>query len=152
MISVQTEDFDISEEYQQLRDRADNAGAVVAFSGLVREMYSSSSDDSPVQSLYLEHYPGMTENCLQDIAEQACGRWDVQAWRIIHRVGELRALQQIVFVGVASAHRQDAFQACEFIMDYLKSKAPFWKKQVNGQGSKWIESRDSDQAALKRWE
>lgn len=153
MISVQTADFDISSEYESLRLKAGDPGAVVTFTGLVRELYDTDSvADDLVSGLFLEHYPGMTERCLNDIASQAAQRWPLMATRIIHRVGELAPKDQIVFVGTASAHRHAAFEAAMFMMDYLKSHAPFWKKQRSADGSQWIASRDSDQEALKRWE
>lgn len=154
MIRVQESDFDIAQLYQELRDEADNAGAIATFTGLVREFYEASDkgEKPSVQSLFLEHYPGMTENALADIVTEAQQRWDILACRVVHRVGELRANEQIVYVGVASTHRSDAFAAAEFIMDYLKTRAPFWKKQAAGDQSQWIESRESDELARKRWE
>ena len=142
MVIIQTEDFDIKTEYDALRAQTDE-GAIVTFTGLVREHYDLANDNAgKVQSLYLEHYPGMTEKCLQDIAEQAAGRWQIVASRII----------QIVFVGTVSAHRADAFAAAQFIMDYLKSQAPFWKKQTVSGSANWVESKQSDSEALKRWQ
>ncbi len=153
MISIQQEDFDVGREQAELRLAAGDAGAVVTFTGLVREVYDHSvSDSDSVLSLTLEHYPGMTEKCLQDIVDQANSRWRLLATRIIHRVGKLQAQDQIVLVATASAHRQDAFAAAEFIMDYLKSNAPFWKKQETPEGSEWVDSRESDSDALTRWE
>lgn len=155
MISIQTEDFSLADEYAAIRRRAGDAGAIVTFTGLVREMYQISgqgNDGDAVQSLFLEHYPGMTDKCLQDIQQQAEDRWPLLATRIIHRVGELQSKDQIVLVATASAHRHAAFESAEFIMDYLKSKAPFWKKQKTNNESGWIESRDSDQAAMDRWQ
>lgn len=149
MISIQAEDFDLGHEYEALRDIAGDAGAIVTFSGLVREMYRAGEG---VSSLTLEHYPGMTEKRLAEIAAEANARWQLLATRIIHRVGQLQPQEQIVFVGAASAHRQDAFAACEFIMDFLKSEAPFWKKQETEAGSHWVESRDTDAEALVRWQ
>lgn len=155
MISVQTEDFDMAAEYQWLRQQAGDPGAVVTFTGLVRELYDGSSRqetaEDPVQSLTLEHYPGMTEKSLQAIVEEANARWQLLATRIIHRVGTLTPGEQIVFVGTASSHRQNAFDAAQFMMDYLKSEAPFWKKQASATGSRWIDSRDSDEEAKQRW-
>ncbi len=152
MISVQTEDFKLDAEYQELKSRAGDPGAIVTFTGLVREFYNSSStDEDAVTSLFLEHYPGMTEKCLGDILNKACNRWPLQAARIIHRVGELHPGDQIVFVGVASAHRNAAFEAAQFMMDYLKSEAPFWKKQKSADDEVWIDSRSSDSEALDRW-
>lgn len=153
MISVQKQDFDISHEYESLRVRAGDPGAIVTFSGLVREIYDTSESASDVVSgLFLEHYPGMTERCLEDITEQASQRWPLLATRIIHRVGELGPKEQIVFVGTASANRHAAFESAMFIMDYLKSHAPFWKKQKSEDGSRWIASRASDAAAIKKWD
>jgi molybdopterin synthase catalytic subunit len=148
MISIQTEDFDLGREYQQLRQLAGDAGAVVTFTGLVREW---DKQDEKIESLTLEHYPGMTEKSLQKIVDQANERWELKAIRVIHRVGRLEAAEQIVLVGTASAHRQAAFSAAEFIMDYLKSHAPFWKKQQSSAGSHWVEQRSSDADALNRW-
>lgn len=155
MISIQTDDFSLADEYAALRGLAGDAGAIVTFTGLVREIYQSSGgvgETNTVESLFLEHYPGMTEKCLRDIEQQASERWPLLATRIIHRVGELRGSDQIVLVATASAHRDAAFESAEFIMDYLKSKAPFWKKQRSEDGSTWIESRESDQAAIDRWQ
>lgn len=154
MISVQTQDFDAAELYAALRHEADNAGGIVCFTGLVREFYEPEQKGSApaVKSLFLEHYPGMTEKALADIVAEASQRWDVLSSRVVHRVGELKAGEQIVFVGVASTHRGDAFAAAEFIMDYLKTRAPFWKKQQAGEASEWIESRLSDEQARARWE
>lgn len=154
MLSVQAQDFDAAELYRQLRAEARNAGAIATFAGLVREFHEPSADETgpAVRTLVLEHYPGMTEKALADIVAQACARWDVLAWRVIHRVGELHAGDQIVYVGIASTHRGDAFAAAEFIMDYLKTRAPFWKKQHTAEGAQWIESRSTDEAARARWE
>ncbi|HAG70678.1 MAG TPA: hypothetical protein DCL66_00610 [Gammaproteobacteria bacterium] len=153
MISVQEQDFNIGLEHENLRVRAGDPGAIVTFSGLVREIYDTSESASDVVSgLFLEHYPGMTERCLEDIVKQAAKRWPLLAARIIHRVGELGPKEQIVFVGTASAHRHAAFESAMFIMDYLKSQAPFWKKQKSEDGSQWIVSRASDAAAIKKWD
>ena len=152
MISIQNEDFSLGDEYAAIRRRAGDAGAIVTFTGLVREVYGDGSTAGAVQSLTLEHYPGMTEKCLKDIQHKAEQRWPLLATRIIHRVGELTSHDQIVLVATASAHRHAAFESAEFIMDYLKSEAPFWKKQKSEQGSSWIESRDTDKAALDRWQ
>lgn len=149
-VSVQTADFCVQEEYQRAVSEAGDAGAVVLFTGLVREFHQS--DDSQVQSLTLEHYPGMTEKALAAIETQAHERWPLLASRIVHRVGCLAAQDQIVLVIAASAHRGEAFAAAEFMMDYLKSRAPFWKKQTSGGDSQWIESRESDADALRRWD
>lgn len=154
MISVQTEEFDLALEYKQLRQRAGDAGAIVTFTGLVRELYDADSDasDNKIRELTLEHYPGMTEKCLQEIVDEANSRWSLLATRIIHRVGPMRPGEEIVMVGTASSHRQDAFDAAQFLMDYLKSRAPFWKKQDTGDGSHWVEARESDSDALSRWQ
>ena len=154
-VSVQTEDFDIGAEYAELRRLAANVGAVTTFTGLVREFYHADTSDETenrVLSLYLEHYPGMTEKALRNIVNQARDRWQILSCKVIHRIGKLYAGDQIVFVGVASAHRRDAFAAAEFIMDYLKTQAPFWKKQLTSSGADWIESRDSDKDAASRWQ
>lgn len=154
MLSVQEADFDVAALYAQLRAAADNAGAIVSFTGLVREFYESSEAgrEPAVQRLVLEHYPGMTHKALLAIVDEARARWDVLAWQVIHRVGPLEAGDQIVYVGIASTHRGDAFAAAEFIMDYLKTRAPFWKKQHTANGAHWIESRSADEAARARWE
>lgn len=152
MISVQNQDFSLGDEYEAIRARAGDAGAIVTFTGLVREVYGDDSAAGAVQSLTLEHYPGMTEKCLKAIQQKAEARWPLLATTIIHRVGELHSHDQIVLVATASAHRQAAFESAEFIMDYLKSEAPFWKKQKSANESSWIESRDTDKAALDRWQ
>lgn len=151
MIKVQQEDFDIAEEYRMVRQRAGDAGAIVLFTGLVRELYAEDAADKTL-SLTLEHYPGMTEKCLNDIAAEAATRWSLLDSRIIHRVGELQAGEQIVLVAAASAHRQHAFEAAQFMMDYLKSDAPFWKKQATtSDSSHWVDARESDSKAKHRW-
>jgi molybdopterin synthase catalytic subunit len=147
-ISIQKEDFDVAAEVDRLRRNNPESGAVVTFSGLVRDM----EQDRRVQSLVLEHYPGMTESSLEQIIHQAEGRWPLLDVTVIHRVGELKAGEQIVFVAVASLHRQDAFSACEFIMDYLKTRAPFWKKCRDENSASWVEARQSDTEASRRWE
>lgn len=148
-IRVQTEDFDVSDELLHMRSREGAAaiGAVASFVGLVRDINSGSM----VSALTLEHYPGMTEKLLLDIAEQAQSRWQILDCTVIHRVGQLRPTDQIVLVMVASAHRGHAFQACEFIMDYLKTAAPFWKKETTPAGAHWVDARESDDAAARRW-
>lgn len=155
MISVQTEDFSLEQEYQKLRTEAGDVGAIVTFTGIVRELYDGSGDKSraaKTDRLYLEHYPGMTETSLANIVEAAQKKWPLLAVRVIHRVGELKPQEQIVFVGTASGHRQDAFDAAQFIMDFLKSRAPFWKKQSAGKDSHWVDARVSDAEALARWQ
>ncbi len=146
-VSVQTEDFDVSAEVASLRAGDARVGAVAVFVGTVRDI----NDGNDVASMTLEHYPGMTERALEDICAQARARWRVLGTRVVHRVGELRPTDQIVLVIVTSGHRGDAFAACEFIMDYLKTQAPFWKKESTGQGSRWVQARASDDAAAARW-
>ncbi len=150
-ISIQTDDFDVGAEYRQICADAPGAGAVVTFSGLVRNFHEAGSGDE-VRELRLEHYPGMTEQRILDIVRQAERRWELLAVRVIHRIGALRPGDQIVFAGVAARHRGEAFQAANFIMDYLKSEAAFWKKQVTQSGSEWISTRGSDKQALSRWQ
>lgn len=146
-LSIQTEDFDLATEYQSLRQLSSEVGAVVTFTGLVRDFEGQGSIDS----LSLQHYPGMTEKRLQQIVDQANSRWQLLGTTVVHRVGKLLPSEQIVFVGVASQHRAAAFEAAQFIMDYLKTKATFWKKvDQNGQ-QQWVESKASDQAASQRW-
>ena len=147
MISIQTDDFNPGFEHQQLSDNP-SAGAIVTFTGTVRDMNLGDS----VGGLYLEHYPGMTEKALQDILDEASERWELQACRVIHRVGKMVPGERIVFVGVSSAHRKAAFAACEFIMDYLKTRAPFWKRETTPEGDRWVAERNSDQQAAERWE
>lgn len=147
MISVQTEDFDIGQEYARLRQSADSDGAIVTFTGLVRDFNQSGS----VSALFIEHYPGMTENALSAICEKARARWELGQIRIIHRVGDIKADEQIVFVAVSSKHRKNAFEASEFIMDYLKKDAPFWKKEATEQGMQWVEQKATDLNAAERW-
>jgi len=147
-IRIQTDDFDLAQEYQLLRELSLTVGAVVTFTGLVRDFEGEGS----IESLSLEHYPGMTESLLEEIVCQAQERWSLIGSTVIHRVGELLPTDQIVFVGVASQHRADAFEAAQFLMDYLKSKATFWKKVSQGGEQQWIESKDSDAAAANRWD
>ncbi|MBY5962856.1 molybdenum cofactor biosynthesis protein MoaE [Marinobacter nauticus] len=148
MISIQTDDFDAGAEYEALRLTGPGTGAIVTFSGLVRD----SGDLSGVTGLFLEHYPGMTEQVIQALIDEAGRRWDVQRARVIHRIGRLALADQIVFVGVCSAHRGDAFAACEFIMDALKTSAPFWKKEITREGEHWVEQKESDVARSRNWE
>lgn len=146
-ISVQSDDFDMALEYQRLCQQSSEVGAVVCFVGLVREL----EGDSPINSLTLEHYPGMTERLLQEVVNQAAERWQLSAASVIHRVGKLLPSDQIVLVAVASQHRADAFAAAQFIMDYLKTKATLWKK-VDQQGQQhWVEGKDTDRIAAERW-
>jgi molybdopterin synthase catalytic subunit len=146
-IRVQQADFSLQDETDTLRAHSHNIGAVVTFSGLVRELH----EGSEIQTLFLEHYPGMTEKSLHAIAEQAAQRWPLDGVTLIHRIGELHPGEQIVFVGVTSAHRKAAFAACEFLMDYLKTQAPFWKKCLQGKDAFWVEAKDTDIEASKRW-
>ena len=150
-ISVQTEDFDLATEYNSARQHSANPGAIVCFSGLVRDIAQGGGQTPEQQTLTLEHYPGMTEQALFRIAEQALVRWPLQFIRVIHRVGTLAPADQIVLVITTSAHRSAAFEAAEFIMDYLKTSAPFWKKQIDGNHSEWVASRESDYRAAERW-
>ncbi|MGI2171902.1 molybdopterin synthase catalytic subunit MoaE [Shewanella sp. MF05960] len=146
-VRVQTEDFNVADEYCLLaNDNQD--GAVVNFIGKVRDF----NDGSVVTDLTLEHYPGMTESVLAQICQQARERWPLNKVTIIHRVGTMALGEQIVFIGVTSAHRKAAFAACEFLIDFLKTKAPFWKLEANDAGSKWVEARDSDEQAAKMWQ
>jgi molybdopterin synthase catalytic subunit len=146
-IRVQTEDFDLSSEVAQLRAGDARTGAIVSFVGVVRDF----NDGSGVAEMELEHYPGMTEKALQDIVGQAKSRWDIFNALVIHRVGPLKPLDQIVLVAVTSAHRGEAFAACEFIIDYLKTQAPFWKKEQTPNGARWVDARATDDAALQKW-
>lgn len=146
-VSVQEADFDFKHEHAQLVSGDKGVGAVVAFIGLVRDL--NLADD--VVALELEHYPGMTEKSLMRIAEQAAQRWSLQAARIVHRVGKMYPGDQIVMVLTASAHRGDAYEANQFMMDYLKTEAPFWKKEWTPEGPRWIEARDSDDHAAAKW-
>ncbi|MFZ6861357.1 molybdenum cofactor biosynthesis protein MoaE [Undibacterium sp. Ji67W] len=148
VVRVQLEDFDLSTEIRQLRENNPQIGAVVSFLGLVRDL----NDGQNVSAMELEHYPVMTEKSLQDIAAQAAVRWSVTDSLIIHRVGALLPLDQIVLVAVASQHRGDAFAACEFIMDYLKTQAPFWKKEQTSRGARWVDARESDELARQKWQ
>ncbi len=143
-ISVQEADFDCGAEIAALSAADDGAGAVASFVGLVR--------GENIRAMTLEHYPAMTEKALADIVAQAEQRWQLRRVRVIHRVGRLLPGERIVFVGVSSSHRHDAFAACEFIMDYLKTRAPFWKKEETAAGAHWVDARESDDAAALRWE
>ena len=147
MVKVQTDDFDVGQVLADLRRNKPNIGAMVSFVGLVRDL----NDNAEVNTLTLEHYPQMTEKSLQAIVDQAKQRWDILDAVVIHRVGTLQPTDQIVLVAVTSAHRQAAFLACEFVMDYLKTQAPFWKKETNQQGAHWVEAKASDDDAQTRW-
>jgi molybdopterin synthase catalytic subunit len=146
-VSIQTQDFDVSLELAALRAGDARVGAVCSFLGTVRER----NDGSSVASMELEHYPGMTEKSISAMMDEAKKRFDIFAARVIHRVGLLHPEDQIVFVAVTSAHRGESFKACEFLMDYLKTQAPFWKKEVTPEGARWVDARVSDDQALARW-
>ena len=148
MIRIQQEDFNVEEEVAALRSQSGSVGAIVTFTGLVRDF----SDDSDIHTLFLEHYPCMTEKSLTNIVGEAIERWQLIGVRVIHRVGRLKPKDQIVLVAVSSGHRQDAFAASEFIMDYLKTRAPFWKKEETDSGSRWLDARSSDLDASAKWE
>ncbi|MBZ2208124.1 molybdopterin synthase catalytic subunit MoaE [Massilia soli] len=146
-VSVRQDDFDVSAELAVLRAQDPRIGAVVSFVGTVRDM----NDGASVSEMELEHYPGMTEQALANIIEQARARWPLFGARVIHRVGPLKPLEQIVLVACASAHRGEAFDACEFIIDYLKTEAPFWKKEQTPDGARWVDARESDDSARAKW-
>ena len=147
-VAIQTADFDIAAEVQALHARDGGVGAIVTFTGTVRDRDGAQTG---ISALELEHYPGMTEAAIERMIDQAFARFDIRAARVVHRVGPLLPLDRIVFVGVTSAHRGQAFQACEFLMDYLKTQAPFWKKEQTPQGARWVDARVSDDAALAKW-
>ena len=147
MIRIQEADFDLGTEIANLRKGDLQVGAVVSFLGTVRDL----NEGSEVHSMTLEHYPGMTEKALEAIVSQAKARWDIRNTLIIHRVGPLKPEDQIVLVAVTSAHRAEAFAACEFMMDYLKTAAPFWKKEETAEGGRWVDARVTDDAAMARW-
>lgn len=147
-VRIQTEDFDLSVELKKLRAGDARVGAVAAFVGTVRDR----NDGSEVAAMTLEHYPGMTEKSLEEIVEKAKARWDIYDVLIIHRVGPLQIEDQIVLTAVTSAHRGEAFAACEYVMDYLKTLAPFWKKEETPEGARWVDARLSDDEALKKWQ
>jgi molybdopterin synthase catalytic subunit len=146
-VRIQTEDFDVSAEIARLRKGNPGVGAVASFVGIVRDL----NDGDRVASLTLEHYPGMTERAIGKIVAEARERWDIIDALVIHRVGTLQPLDQIVLVVVSSAHRGESFKACEFLMDYLKTRAPFWKKEQTPDGGRWVDARASDDAAAERW-
>ena len=147
-VRVQQADFDVAAEIAAMRAGKPGIGAVASFIGICRDMNEGDS----VSTMTLEHYPGMTEKSLQQIVDQAMARWRILDARVVHRVGTLQPTDQIVLVVVAGAHRGDAFAACEFIMDYLKTEAPFWKKEQTPQGERWVDARHTDDAAAARWE
>lgn len=146
-VSIQTRDFDLSTEVALLRASEKGVGAVCTFVGTVRDR----NDGQSVSTMELEHYPGMTEKSIEAMIDEAHKRFDIFDARVIHRVGLLQPLDQIVLVAVTSAHRGESFQACEFLMDYLKTQAPFWKKEQTPDGARWVDARVSDDAALAKW-
>jgi molybdopterin synthase catalytic subunit len=146
-VAIQHADFELSAEIAALRQGDARVGAVCSFVGTVRDR----NEGDAVATLELEHYPGMTEKSIEAMIDAAMARFDIYAARVVHRVGLLQPLDQIVLVAVTSAHRGESFQACEFLMDYLKTQAPFWKKEVTPAGSRWVDARVSDDAALTRW-
>ena len=146
-VRIQETDFDVSSELAALRAGDTRVGAVATFVGVVRDL----NDASQISKLTLEHYPGMTEKALAQIVEDAKQRWDIYDALVIHRVGPLSPSDQIVLVAVTSAHRGESFAACQFIMDYLKTRAPFWKKEQTSEGERWVEARASDEDAAARW-
>lgn len=146
-VSIQTQDFDLNAEVMALRASDPGVGAVVSFIGTVRDH----AEGQNVTGMELEHYPGMTERAIEAMIGEAHQRFDLRAARVIHRVGLLQPKDQIVLVAVTSAHRGQAFQACEFLMDYLKTQAPFWKKETTPEGAHWVDARSSDDDALARW-
>ena len=147
-VRIQHEDFDAGAEIARLRAGDPRIGAVASFVGVARDR----NDGRAVATMALEHYPGMTERAIEAIVAQAKARWQVFEILVIHRIGELKPLDQIVLVVVTSSHRGDAFAACEFVMDYLKTEAPFWKKEVTPEGTRWVDARESDEAAKRRWD
>jgi molybdopterin synthase catalytic subunit len=146
-VRIQTEDFDLGAEILDLRRGNAGIGAIASFVGLVRDLNHSTT----VTEMTLEHYPGMTEKALAEIVEEAKRRWNILDTLVIHRIGVLKPTDQIVLIAVSSAHRGDAFAACEFIMDYLKTQAPFWKKELTEAGAHWVDARESDETAAQRW-
>ena len=155
-VTIQTADFDLGAEVAALRAGDLRVGAVCSFVGTVRDRHaqlerSAALAGGEVQSLELEHYPGMTEKAIEAMIDEALKRFDIYAARVVHRVGLMRPAEQVVMVAVSSPHRGESFQACEFLMDYLKTQAPFWKKEVTPEGARWVDARVSDDAALARW-
>ena len=146
-VRIQEQDFDVSSELAALRAGDTRVGAIATFTGLVRDL----NDAAQVSTLTLEHYPGMTDKALAQIVDDAKQRWDIYDALVIHRVGPLKPGDQIVLVAVTSAHRGESFAACQFIMDYLKTRAPFWKKEQTPEGERWVEARASDEDAAARW-
>lgn len=147
-VRVQLEDFDVGNEIKGLQTARQGVGAVVSFVGYVRDL----NENAVISQLTIEHYPKMTEKALDNIIQQAKSRWAIFDTLVIHRIGTLRPTEQIVLVAVSSAHRGEAFKACEFIMDYLKTGAPFWKKETSSKGEYWVEAKDSDELAREKWQ
>jgi len=150
LVKVQKDDFNVADLYKDLCDN-NQTGAVAIFIGRVRDFSHDSTKISHDSSFELEHYPGMTEHNLQQIVDEAHSRWDLHQVNVVHRVGELKVQDQIVFVGVSSSHRAEAFLACDFVMDYLKSRAAFWKKETQSGISKWVCAKEADETSLARW-
>ena len=150
-IRIQTEPFDVGAELRAMSADRTDIGAIACFEGLCRDHHPGESAPGEVQAMELEHYPGMTERAIADMVRQAQGRWPLLDVTVIHRVGRLLPADGIVLVLVASAHRAAAFAACEFLMDFLKTQAPFWKKESTAEGGRWVDARESDDAALRRW-
>ena len=148
-VSIQTADFDVSSEIKTLRATDPGVGAVCSFVGTVRDRTAGTPGN--ISSMELEHYPGMTEKAIEAMIDEAHKRFDILGARVIHRIGLLQPLDQIVLVAVTSAHRGESFQACEFLMDYLKTQAPFWKKEQTPAGARWVDARVTDDAALAKW-
>jgi molybdopterin synthase catalytic subunit len=147
-VGVQQADFDITYEYQLMREGNQQDGAIVFFTGLVRDF----NQGNDVTGLFLEHYPGMTEKALQSIVDTAKARWPINRVRVIHRIGQLYLSDQIVYVAVSGKHREASFDACRFIMDYLKNQAPFWKKETTKQGDVWVTALEKDKTAMEKWD
>ena len=152
-VAVQTADFDVTQELAALRAQDARVGAVCSFVGTVRDRNAHlvGTSDGPIMSMELEHYPGMTERSIEAMIDEAHRRFDIFAARVVHRIGLLQPMDQIVLVAVTSAHRHESFQACEFLMDYLKTQAPFWKKEATAEGARWVDARVTDDAALAKW-
>lgn len=148
-VSIQTQDFNLADEINALRAADKRVGAVCSFVGTVRDRNTGEAAD--ISSLELEHYPGMTEASIEAMIDEALQRFDIFGARVVHRIGVMQPLDQIVMVAVTSAHRGESFKACEFLMDYLKTQAPFWKKEQTPQGANWVDARVSDDVALRRW-
>ena len=147
-VSIQTADFDLAQEVMTLRNADKRIGAICTFTGTVRDI----NDGSNVSSMELEHYPEMTEKAIEAMIDNAFGRFDIFGARVVHRIGLLQPLDQVVMVAVTSAHRAESFKACEFLMDYLKTEAPFWKKEQTPKGMRWVDARVSDDVAMRKWD